>query len=180
MFISIISLLVFAMGDNSTDFKTVDTSGLKTVLAEDEREADQELTLKSQRGEKIKLSDLHGKVVFLNFWASWCAPCVTEMPGIDGLYQEFSDEEEVVFLMVTMDRSFRKARQFREKWGFHFDIYKIKGRIPYRFRVESIPTTFILDKSGRIVYSHAGAQRYYSKQFVQFLNYLSKQDYKQK
>src|SRR5690606_18724080 len=66
------------------------------------------------QGNRIDAANQSGKVVFINFWATWCPPCIAEMPSIKKLYQQFKDNEAVVFLLVDVDGQYERSRQFME------------------------------------------------------------------
>jgi len=134
--------------------------------------AEHNLPLKDQHGNSLNIADLKGKVVFINFWATWCPPCVAEMPGINELYQDYADDGEVVFTMISLDRNFGKAKKFLKNKGFDFDIYEPQSALPKEFQSRGIPNTFVLDKNGKIVFSHMGMGSYNTTKFKKFLNDL--------
>lgn len=134
-----------------------------------------QLTLKNQRGEMVQLSEFEDKIVFINFWATWCPPCIAEMPSINQLHEKFKNDKEIVFLMISQDKDFGKAKDFLEKKSFGFDIFQSQTSLPKDLRSNSIPATFVLDKSGNIVYEHMGMANYNSDKFISFLNELKKQ-----
>jgi len=127
------------------------------------------LVLKNQNGEKINLKDLEGKVVFINFWATWCPPCIAEMPNINKLYQQYEDDEKVVFLMISLDKKFDTAIDFLEKKGYAFDIQEPQGSIPKIFNTRGIPNTYVLGKTGEIEYRKMGMGNYNTQKFKDFL-----------
>ena len=134
-----------------------------------------QLTLKNQKGEMVQLSEFEDKIVFINFWATWCPPCIAEMPSINQLHEKFKNDKEIVFLMISQDKDFGKAKDFLEKKSFGFDIFQSQTPLPKDLRSNSIPATFVLDKSGNIVYEHMGMANYNSDKFISFLNELKKQ-----
>jgi thiol-disulfide isomerase/thioredoxin len=135
--------------------------------------ADYELALKSMDGNPVKLSDFRGKVVFMNLWATWCPPCVAEMPGIQHLYEQV-DTSKVVFVMLSLDENFEKARKFMKRKQYTFPVYQLAGELPDAYSTASIPTTFILSPDGRIVVRKEGMAQYDDDQFVRFLHALAK------
>jgi len=130
------------------------------------------LELMDQNGNTLNVADLEGKVVFINFWATWCPPCIAEMPGINNLYLDYADDKEVVFLLISRDRSFSKARSFNQEKGFAFNIYTAKSAIPQEFRARGIPNTYILNKNGKIVFNHLGLGNYDTEKFRNFIDKL--------
>jgi cytochrome c biogenesis protein CcmG/thiol:disulfide interchange protein DsbE len=109
-------------------------------------------------GRTIRLSDFRGKVVFLNFWASWCPPCRAEARMLEQAWQRYKDQG-VVFLGVEIQDKEEAARGFIQEFGITY----INGRDPQNriaidYGVYGIPETFFIDKDGRITYKQIGAQ----------------------
>ena len=111
----------------------------------------------------VDLSGFKGKVVFINNWASWCPPCIAEMPSIQELKNKLK-VEDIVFVMVSFDENHDKAMAFMKKKGYDFDIYYPGNKYPYS--TESIPTTFVLDKSGKVVIERTGITNYVSDNMI--------------
>ena len=108
-------------------------------------------------GDTVKLSDYRGKVVILNFWATWCPPCVAELPGFQQVYSEFEDRD-VIFLAVNADREniSEIANFMDETLGFNLTFPVLldnDSTINHLFNIFGLPTTIIIDPSGAIVYS---------------------------
>ncbi len=117
----------------------------------------QEWELVSFNGERIRFKELQDSVIFLNFWATWCPPCIAEMPGIQELYNEFGDR--VSFLLVSQENR-QTVDAFLEKHGFSLPTYSPINQTPPVFNHRSIPTTFIISRSGVVVMSHKGATKW--------------------
>jgi thiol-disulfide isomerase/thioredoxin len=111
-----------------------------------------------------------GKVVFVNNWASWCPPCIAEMPTIQQLKNKLKGEN-IVFVMVSFDDNHAKAKSFSTKKGYDFDLYFPGANYP--FATSSIPATFILDKSGEVVSQHVGMADYSSDDLANQLKKLA-------
>lgn len=118
----------------------------------------------------LDFSEFKGKVVFVNNWASWCAPCIAEMPSIQVLKNKL-EGEDVVFVMVSFDQNPEKSKSFIKKRNFDFDIYFPGEDYPYP--TASIPATFILDKSGEVVSHHVGMADYSSDELANRLKELA-------
>ncbi len=113
-------------------------------------------TLQNLSGQKVSLEDFKGKKVFLNFWATWCPPCVAEMPDIQKLYEETKDKD-IVFLGVNIGEGRETASTFTRKNGINFPILlDDTTAISLKYNVRSIPTTFIIDEKGNITSSYIG------------------------
>lgn len=119
---------------------------------------------------EVDFSAFRGNVVFVNNWASWCPPCIAEMPSIQELKKKLADED-VVFVMVSFDQDPEKAKSFIRKRNFDFDIYFPGEKYPYP--TSSIPATFILDKSGKVVSQHIGMADYSGDEIVNELKKLA-------
>lgn len=134
-------------------------------------QADFNMNLVNSKGEAFSMEEFRGKVIFLNIWATWCAPCIAEMPGINNLYNEIKDED-VVFLMLSMDENFEKAKRFKEKKGFDFEVYQAVGGIPQMYHSQSIPTTYVINGKGELALTHTGMADYDTAEFKKFLRSL--------
>lgn len=107
-------------------------------------------------GSTVNFNDFKGKVIFLNFWATWCPPCVGEMPSIQNLYSEFKDNKNIVFLLVSRE-STDKIKAFTSNKNYTFPVYSNKFSPPNIFASNSIPTTFVISKNGVIKVKEKGA-----------------------
>jgi len=134
--------------------------------------ADYNMKLRTLDGEILNFEDYKNKVVFINFWATWCAPCIAiaEMPNIQSLYDKI-DSENIKFVMISLDQNSEKARKFIEKKGFTFPVYEPVGYLPDVYYASEIPTTFVISPEGLIVTKNVGMANYDKKEF---LNYLYK------
>lgn len=122
-------------------------------------------------GKPANLNDFKGKVIFLNLWATWCPPCVAEMPSIHKLYEKTS-REDVAFVMLTLDEDLEKARKFVKRKEYTFPVYGLKEDLPALFETTVIPTTYIIDRNGKIVLRKEGMAKYDTKEFKTFLGKL--------
>ncbi len=123
-------------------------------------------------GNRIDAANQAGKVVFVNFWATWCPPCIAEMPSIDQLYQQFKDNEQVVFIIVDVDNQYEKSKKFMESKKLGLPVHLPSGDIPSSWLGSAIPTTLILDKQGQIAARHEGMADYSRPEVVAFINEL--------
>lgn len=130
--------------------------------------ADFDLELINSAGEKVHLEEFRGKVIFMNLWATWCPPCIAEMPSIQKLYHDVKNED-VEFVMISLDDQFDTAKTFRIRKGYDFEIYRIAGRLPSMYHSSSIPTTFVIGADGRLAMTHKGMADYSKKKFKSFL-----------
>lgn len=119
----------------------------------------------------FNLSEAKGKVIVINFWATWCPPCIAEMESLQKLYNTFSSNQEVAFLFVTTD-SLEKIKAFKEKENYTFPVYRQISKAPNAFNVSSIPRTFIIDKEGDILVDKTGASNWGSDKIVKLIESL--------
>lgn len=125
----------------------------------------------TDRGQEVKLSDYQGKVVLLDFWASWCAPCLKEMPFLVEFYEQNKDAEFMV-IAINIDDKAANMNKFLQKLkaGVPFPvIHDAKKEIPPLYNPESMPTTVFIDKKGIIRYRHTGFKDSYKEAFAQEL-----------
>jgi peroxiredoxin len=129
--------------------------------------------LEDLEGKKMGLKDFKGKVVFLNFWATWCSPCKEEMPSIERLQQKFR-EKDFIFLTISVDYEGRKSvKEFINKKNYTFLVLlDPKCEILDLYKVQRIPTTFIIDKTGKIMGQATGPRDWNSPEAILLLNSL--------
>lgn len=127
--------------------------------------------LKDLNGKDVSLSDLKGKRVFLNFWASWCPPCKAEMPDIERLYEETKDSD-LVILAVNLGEDKDTVKSFIDKNNYKFRILLDSDQtVAEQYSITSIPTSFFIDKNGTIVAKKIGAMTYEEmKNYVNTIN----------
>lgn len=171
--IAVLSLAVISLAYALTGFGTGRTEPAHENLSEPSGlpQASFAMQLQDSQGNRVSMEQFKGKVIFMNFWASWCPPCVAEMPDIDALAQQY-DPDEVVFLMVSLDQDFRRAIQFKERKDFSFEIYQPVSAIPSMYQSQSIPITFIINAKGELALTQTGMAEYNTHEFKAFLNAL--------
>lgn len=111
--------------------------------------ADYDWTIQRLDGAAIELDAFRGKVLFINLWASWCTPCIREMETIEGLRERLADTD-VEFLIVAAEGE-RPVRRFRRRYSYELPIYLEVDRMPAAFGVRGLPTSWVVDRDGRIV-----------------------------
>lgn len=127
---------------------------------------------KNEKGEIISTGSLKGKVVFINFWASWCPPCRAEMPSIDELYKQFKNDERYVFIFINEDEDKQKAINYLRKEGFDLPVMTSTSSISSELYSGTLPTTIVLNKAGEVVLKHEGMAKYNSASFIDDLKKL--------
>ncbi|MEH6406802.1 MAG: TlpA disulfide reductase family protein [Leeuwenhoekiella sp.] len=158
------------MNPNVEEITQMRNNTSDTTTLPDFTQADFNLKLIDGDGAIKSLADFKGKVIFMNFWATWCPPCVAEMPSIAKLHKEMGDE--VAFVMLSFDQDFDKAKDFNKRKGYGLPIYAPASNLPEMYQSSALPTTYIIDASGKLVLTHKGMADYRDPEFRQFLNSL--------
>ena len=129
-------------------------------------------TLQSLDGKKVKLSDVRGQIVFLNFWASWCAPCRAEMPGMDKLYRDLKSKGFVI-LGVNIKESRKKAKKFAQDLKITFPLLlDSDGQVGLLYGAWGLPATYIIGRKGEVIARAFGPAAWDSKESYQYFNSL--------
>ncbi|MDR0557592.1 MAG: TlpA family protein disulfide reductase [Treponema sp.] len=118
-----------------------------------------DFTARMLDGSTQKLSDLKGNVVFLNFWATWCGPCRTEMPSMESLYQQFKNRP-FVMLAIDLQEDRQEVSSFMRRMELTFPAGIDEGSIGGMYGISAIPTTFIIDRNGYIIAAIAGSRNW--------------------
>lgn len=142
------------------------------IPVNEQQAADYNFSLISMDNKLVGLNDFKGKVIFLNFWASWCPPCRAEMPTIQNLYDKIKNKKDVIFVLVSLDNDLSKAKTFIQKEGFTFPVYYLNSSLPPVYDTGTIPSTFVISKEGKIVARRTGMADYDSQKFIDFINKL--------
>ena len=131
------------------------TATLVLPLASEEREKAPDFTLESINGDTIKLSDYRGKVVILDFWATWCRPCVMEIPHYKELYEAYKDSG-LAIIGIALDKP-QKVVSFVDRFEVNYPIAVGDRSLAREYGgIRAIPTTFVLDQDGRIYRKYVG------------------------
>lgn len=161
--------------ESASEIETVETADtdLDEGLEKGDTPPDFELT--TLTGETIKLSDLKGKKVILNFWASWCGPCKAEMPHMENYYKKYKEDANVEIVAVNMTTQERRGLEgieaFVEEYELTFPIpLDQDGEAINKYRVMTIPTTYMIETNGKIAHKIVGPMD--EKTMVQMVNNL--------
>ncbi|MFM1846830.1 MAG: hypothetical protein RL417_304, partial [Pseudomonadota bacterium] len=108
-------------------------------------------TISGGGSETLKLSDLKGRVVLVNFWASWCSPCIAELPAMERLYSRLKDRGFVI-LGVGVDDQPESLGEFQRKYGLTFPlVVDAAGEVKSRYKLNGVPESFVIDRAGKLV-----------------------------
>lgn len=155
-------LMATGIFNASMDKKDADTTSLTNT----------DFTFIDGKGSIKNTSSLRGKVVFINFWASWCPPCRAEFPSIEKLYTQFKDNPDIFFLTLNEDNDPSVGRAYLQKEKFSVPMYQSSGNVPTEVFSGSLPTTVVLDKNGKVRLHHTGFANYASDKFVKEIEEL--------
>ncbi|TET26581.1 MAG: TlpA family protein disulfide reductase [Dehalococcoidia bacterium] len=109
-----------------------------------------DFTLTDLDGNSVTLSHFRGKVIFLNFWASWCPPCRAEMPDMEAIYQNYKDQD-VVVIGVNVNEAENAVRQFVQQGGYSWTfVIDTTGEVTRSYGATAIPASFFIDREGII------------------------------
>lgn len=151
----------------------VETSAEKTEPAVTEEQVLEHTTASASfidtDNKSVNTADLKGKVVFINFWATWCPPCRAEMPSIEKLYNKFQNNDQIVFLIVEIENDVEGTKKFLSEQKLSLPISYPNSEIPSAWLGGSIPTTVILDKTGKIAARKEGMYDYSTKEVEEFI-----------
>lgn len=147
---------------NSTTKTTqLSTAEVPGATEENTATAIPDFTVTDKDGNKVKLSSFFGKPVVVNFWATWCGPCKSELPAFDSAYKEYGDT--VTFLMVNLTDGYRETvggvNDFINKNSYSFPVYFDTGSASNAYNVYSIPTTLFINSDGTINKTYTGSMK---------------------
>lgn len=121
-----------------------------TLLGAHKGQLAPELDGETLDGRKLSLADLRGKVVFIDFWATWCAPCVAEIPNVMKVYEEHGDDGLVV-IGISFDRDAKTVQNFIKRKAMPWPQMLAKGELAKRYGLAGIPATFLVGPDGKVV-----------------------------
>lgn len=169
LFVVVFSACSSSAGNSQEARSSADTA---EVAHEFPKKSGHEVSFQAADKSIINTRDLIGKVVFINFWATWCPPCIEEMPSIQALYNKFKDNKDIVFLLVDVDADLKGAERFMRTNKLDMPLYIPNSNLPSSFLGGAIPTTVILDKRGNIDVRLEGGRDYRAPQITQALESL--------
>ncbi len=160
-----LALPVFAGGERPQQAPGIVTSG---SIAPD-------FTLENRQGQQVSLSQLRGKVVIVNFWATWCPPCKREMPSMEALYKTFKDDD-LVLLAINVEKEGRKSvAEFLQESPYSFPIlFDDRAQVQTLYGVFQFPESFIIDRNGMVVKKVIGAVHWMGGDVYNLLHFMLK------
>jgi thiol-disulfide isomerase/thioredoxin len=168
IWVAILCLGILCVGAGADPFSKIDIKSIK------DKKTVPNITLMDLKGGNVELKNvIKGKVVFLNFWATWCGPCKEEMPSMEALYKEYK-EKNFIFLTISVDyEGLPPVKAFIERTRYTFPVLlDPKNDTLDLFAVSRIPTTFIIDKEGRMIGRALGPRNWKSPEVEAILKQL--------
>lgn len=143
------------------------------LAAEMQNQKAPDFTLENMQGKKVSLSDLKGKIVIVNFWATWCPPCIEEMPSMEKLYQKFKGEDFELLAVNAEDNGKELVEGFLKKNNFSFPILLDEdAKVQQLFNIFRLPETVIINRNGEIVTKVLGGRDWMDKEIVRVLDFM--------
>jgi peroxiredoxin len=152
-----LSLIILAISCNYAFSQNPNEDYMKTSLVQ-LKQTTPEFSFTTRDGKTANLSDYKGKVILINFFATWCGPCMQEMPYIQNeIWNKLKDNPDFVLLSLGRDHSQAEIDKFIDQKKFTFPIYADKGKVVYSiFATQYIPRNYLIDKKGKVVYASTG------------------------
>lgn len=144
-------------------------------IAEDERETlqDYNWNLVNLEGEPVNFKKSIGEVAVINLWATWCPPCIAEMPSFQKLYDEYGDRVDFYFVSTE---EHEKLKQFLDKKDYRLPVYQPLSMAPQKLQSRSLPTTFVISRNGKIAVNKTGSANWNDSGFKELLDQLLAED----
>ena len=173
LFLSLLSIFVISTLSFSLEIKKEDLFSKAGIQLIKGVKKAPDICLEDLQGKKWELKHLKGKVVFLNFWATWCGPCKEEMPSMEELCKQFKDKD-FVFLTISVDYAgIKPVKEYIEKNRYTFPVLiDPKGKTLDLFEVRGIPTTFLIDQKGGLIGKAIGPRDWKRPEVVSVVNLL--------
>ena len=132
-----------------------------------------EIQLQDLNGADVNISDFRGKIVFLNFWATWCPTCVVEMPSMEKLHRKLKDSDFALVTVSIQDSATEVKRFFKQNKLTFTALLDSSGKTVPGFSIRAIPTTLMLDKTGRIIGRVMGPREWDSRESIALFEHLA-------
>jgi peroxiredoxin len=152
--------------------KTTSSASEEPITPVGQRKPAPDFTLKDANGASVKLADYKGKVVLLNFWATWCGPCKLEIPWFMEFEQQYKDRDFAVLGVSFDDDGWKSVRPYIQDHKINYRIMIGSDQIGQLYGgIDALPTSFVIDRQGRIAASHTGLvdKRDYQNEILKLL-----------
>ena len=132
-------------------------------------------TLMSAQGHDISLSDYRGKFVLLNFWATWCPPCIKEMPALNVLHNKLKGRNGLYVVAVHAGPALATVKKFLKDNPVDYDVVIDKNMSLSSWQVSGLPTTFLINPDGKVIYKATGEREWDSDEMINFIKSVMKE-----
>lgn len=140
----------------------------------------EDFELNDIKGNITTLSEEKGKIILLNFWATWCAPCIYEMPSLEALHRNMS-REGMKIITISLGERTKTVRRFINRGGYTFQVLLDPENLTgILYGIKSIPTTLIINKEGYIIASYTGARKWDKESLITLFQILINEDQNQR
>ena len=147
--------ILLSVNTFSSDFMNHAVSADKNISLSSDKAPD--FSLKSVDGKTVKLSDYKGKVVIIDFWATWCPPCRKGIPDLISIQNEFKDKVVIIGISLDREKTIKDVPGFVKSYGINYPVVYGDDKVATDYGgIQSIPTAFVIDKNGNIADSHVG------------------------
>ncbi len=134
-----------------------------------------DFTLRTADGRQLRLQEMRGQVVMVNFWATWCGPCKVEMPHLNALYDKYKSAG-FTLLGVNVDEDQRAAIGLAQRMGLHFPVLlDADKKVSRQYDLSTMPSTVLIDRDGKVRYVHRGYRDGYERTYDQQIRDLLKE-----
>ncbi|WP_297632248.1 TlpA disulfide reductase family protein [uncultured Clostridium sp.] len=117
-----------------------------------------DFTLENLNGEKVSLSQYKGKTIFINFWATWCTPCESELASLSKVYNEYKEDKDIVILTINVGENEKTAKDFMTKNNYSFPVLlDSTGEVAKEYGAKALPISVVINKEGKVVEYKRGA-----------------------
>jgi len=132
-----------------------------------------DFSLTDMQGQRVTLAQFHGKVVILNFWATWCPPCREEMPSMERLSQQFKDQGLVILAVNIEQNGYPAVSSFLKRTPYSFPILlDINAAVQNLYQIYRFPESFLIDRNGNVVDKIIGGRNWMSGSMMKKINFL--------
>jgi len=139
--------------------------------------AEKNLAVFTRDGKRVDLAKLKGRVVLVHFWATWCPPCVDELPELDRFWQRYRNNPSIALYSVSVDDSWEAIDTFRKQHPFDLPLYRDpQSKTAHKFGTTKFPETYIADRTGKVLYHLSNAIDWDSAQVTDNIDALLKQE----